>query len=260
MNRTYESGITAWGAAACSLSRWVLDTVLPPQCMACRAPAGAQGALCPACWTQVEFIAAPLCGRTGIPFAYDPGEGIASAEALLTPPRYARARAVACYGDVVARLVHGLKYYDRLETAPSLGRWMARSGAELLRESDVVVPVPLHVWRCLWRRYNQSALLARVVARAGGVPLSIGALKRTRRTRSQVGLSGEQRRANVARAFRVDAARAGEIAGRRVLLIDDVLTSGATANACADALLRAGAGAVDVLVFARVVKPGALVL
>ena len=176
-----------------------------------------------------------------------------SMEAIANPPAYARARAAVRYDDVARTLVHALKYQDRTDLAPAMGRWMARAGSELLDEADVLVPVPLH-WRRAWRRrYNQSGALARVIERQTGVKLVPDALKRIRPTQQQIGLSRPQRASNVQGAFKVEAAGQALIAGRRVILIDDVLTSGATVDACARALLRAKAATVDVLVFARVV-------
>src|SRR5690606_9807969 len=189
----------------------------------------------------------------GIPFTYDPGPGIYSMQAIADPPAYARARAAVRYDDIARTMVHALKYGDRLDLAPVMARWMARAGADLLGGVDIVAPVPLH-WRRMWaRRFNQSATLARLLAEPRGLPVSYAALKRVKATPQQVGLTRTERAANVQGAFRVDAAGKAEIAGRTVLLVDDVLTSGATVDACARALLRAGARQVDVLVFARVV-------
>ncbi len=174
-------------------------------------------------------------------------------EAIADPPAYARARAAVRYDDVARTLVHALKYQDRTDLAPTMGRWMARAGRELLGEADLLVPVPLH-WRRGWsRRFNQSGALARVIERQTGVKLASEVLRRVRPTAQQVGLSRTQRASNVQGAFRVAPDRKTDIAARRVVLIDDVLTSGATVDACARALLRAGAAEVDVLVFARVV-------
>jgi ComF family protein len=157
------------------------------------------------------------------------------------------------FDDVARALVHALKYGDRLDLAPMMGRWMAQAGRALTAEADAMVPVPLH-WRRQWaRRFNQSALLAEVVAKTSGIPVAYSALKRAKSTAQQVGLSQAQRATNVQGAFRVPAEGRGAVAGRRRLLVDDVLTSGATVDACAKALLRAGAASVDVLVFARVV-------
>jgi ComF family protein len=174
-------------------------------------------------------------------------------QAISDPPAYHRARAAVRYDDVARTLVHALKYGDRLDLAPMMGRWMTRAGQKLLREADALVPVPLH-WRRLWtRRANQSALLARAVSHEQGISVARAALKRVKATTQQVGLSQSERLTNVQGAFRVPADGRDEVAGRCLILIDDVLTSGATADACARALLRAGAKSVDVLVFARVV-------
>jgi ComF family protein len=174
-------------------------------------------------------------------------------EAIANPPSYQRARAAVRYDDVARTLVHALKYQDRTDLAPTMGRWMARAGKELLQEADMLVPVPLH-WRRGWsRRYNQSGALAKVIARQSGVKMASEALRRIRATEQQIGLSRKDRASNVQGAFGVAAERKAEIQGRRVILVDDVLTSGATVDACARALLRAKAAQVDVLVFARVV-------
>ena len=239
---------SAWAHTA----RLALDIALPTLCVACREPVAGVG-VCAECWAKLSFIAPPFCPRLGIPFVYDPGPGLLSMEAIADPPAYQRARAAVRYDDVARTLVHALKYHDRTDLAPAMGRWMARAGEELLAEADVLVPVPLH-WRRGWsRRYNQSGALARVLAKQAGVPVARDALRRIRPTPQQIGLNRSQRASNVQGAFKVAADRTAAIQGRRVVLIDDVLTSGATADACARALLRARAASVDVLVFARVV-------
>jgi ComF family protein len=233
-------------------ARLALDIALPTLCVACREPVAGEG-VCAACWAKLSFIEPPYCPRLGIPFVYDPGPDLLSMEAIANPPAYARARAAVRYDDVARTLVHALKYQDRTDLAPAMGRWMARAGRELLGEADALIPVPLH-WRRGWsRRYNQSGALARVIARQTGVKVAADALRRVRPTQQQIGLSRSQRASNVQGAFKVAPDRTAEIQGRRLILIDDVLTSGATTDACARALLRARAASVDVLVFARVV-------
>src|SRR5260221_5662410 len=242
--------VAQFGRAALGVA---LDVALPPLCAACRTPLGNPGGLCPAYWSRVSFIAPPYCERLGIPFTYDPGPGILSMEAITDPPAYHRARAAVRYDDVARTLVHALKYGDRLDLAPTMGRWMARAGRELLADADALIPVPLH-WRRLWaRRFNQSALLAKAIGQENGIAVTDGVLKRVKATAQQVGLSQAERAQNVQGAFRVPTERKAEVAGRRLVLVDDVLTSGATSDACARALLRAGARSVDLLVFARVV-------
>jgi ComF family protein len=233
--------------------RLMLDVGLPPLCASCREPVGYGAGLCASCWSKLSPIERPFCEKLGIPFTYDPGPGIYSMQAIADPPAYARARAAVRYDDIARDMVHALKYGDRLDLAPVMAKWMSRVGADLLEEAEVLIPVPLH-WRRMWaRRFNQSATLARLIAEPQGIAVSYTALKRVKATPQQVGLSRSERAANVQGAFRVDPAGRAEIARRHVVLVDDVLTSGATVDTCARALLRAGARQVDVLVFARVV-------
>ena len=237
-----------------ALSRAALDLALPPLCAACREPVEGEG-LCPACWSKLSFITRPYCERLGIPFVYDPGPGILSMEAIADPPAYNRARAAVRFDEISRALVHALKYSDRLDLTPMMGRWIAQAGRELLAEADALIAVPLH-WRRLWaRRFNQSALLAAAISAASGVPVAAAALKRVKATAQQVGLTRSERAANVQGAFRVPEDGKPAVVGRRLVLVDDVLTSGATIEACARALLRAGAANVDVLIFARVADP-----
>jgi ComF family protein len=250
--------VSAWLAHAATE---IVGVVYPPTCLACRAATAEANALCPKCWGAMGFIERPYCERLGTPFeqdlTLDLGEPRLSREAVDDPPVFRRARAVAVFADGPARrLVHRLKYSDRAELAGPMGAWMARAGAELLAEADVVTPMPLHRFRLWRRRFNQAASLARAVARAARKPYAPGLLRRVVSTKTQVGLTRRQRAENVQGAFR--AAPGQPIEGRRIVLVDDVLTSGATANAAARALLRGGARQVDVLVFARVVGAGRL--
>jgi ComF family protein len=240
------------GVLASRLAGAALDTLYPPTCLACRAATDAHGALCPRCWAAMRFIERPFCERLGTPFERDLGEGLLSPQAMADPPVFARARAVARFEDGPARtLVHRLKYSDRAELARPIARWMARAGADVLADADLLAPTPLHPLRLWRRRFNQAAALAREISRQTGIQCELGALLRVKATRSQVGLSRAQRAENVQGAFRV--AKGAQLRGRKIVLVDDVLTSGATANAASRALLRAGASRVDVLVFARVV-------
>jgi ComF family protein len=242
-----------WHAGWRSTWRFALDLGLPPLCPACRGLLGDDGGLCASCWSQLCFIAPPYCERLGTPFGYDPGLGVLSTEAVTHPPAFGRARAAVRYDDVASALVHALKYGDRLDLAPTMGRWMAQAGRELTDGASTLVPVPLH-WRRLWaRRFNQAAALARAISAASGVPVLDDALKRVRATPQQVGLKKAERAANVQGAFRVPDDKQASVAGKRLVLVDDVLTTGATVDTCTRALLRAGAAQVDVLVFARVV-------
>src|SRR3954467_7945927 len=247
-----RGALTACRGALAHIPRLALDIALPTLCVSCREPVDGEG-VCAECWAKLSFIAQPYCPRLGIPFVYDPGPELLSMEAIANPPAYQRARAAVRYDDVARTLIHALKYQDRTDLAPAMGRWMARAAEELLDEADVLVPVPLH-WRRGWSPpYNQSGALASVMERQSGVPVVRDALRRIRPTQQQIGLSRSQRASNVQGAFKVSPDMAHKVQGRRVVLIDDVLTSGATTDACARALLRARAAQVDVLVFARVV-------
>jgi ComF family protein len=240
-------------AALRRLGRGALALVYPPTCSGCGGAIADPHALCPACWSGLRLIERPYCQRLGTPFGVDHGTGILlSARAIADPPVFARARAVALYEGGARDLVHRLKYEDRLDLAAVLARMMAGAGSELLGEADCLVPVPLHRFRLWRRRFNQAALLANRIGRIAGRPSEPGYLKRVKATRSQVGLSRVGRATNLQGAFRVPAAARGALQGRRILLIDDVMTTGATANAASRVLLRGGAASVDVLTFALV--------
>lgn len=235
--------------------RFALDLAVPPACLSCDERVLEPGALCPACWQKLRFIARPRCAILGTPFAFDLGPGIISARAIASPPPFAMARAAVLYDEIARKLVARLKYEDRPDLAPVLGRWMAATADELIAGNPLVVPVPLHRWRLLRRRYNQAALLARTVARQHQLEFQPLALSRIRRTGRQVGLTRRERVENVRGAFRATPQGAMQMSGRPVLLIDDVFTTGATMAAATRACLRAGAAKVLVLTFALVSDP-----
>lgn len=237
------------------LWRGFVDLVTPALCLACGTPVGEPASLCVACWNRLRPIDEPVCDALGIPFAYDQGAGALSAAALSDPPAWDRSRAAVLFEDEAAGLVHALKYRDRPEAGLLMARMMARAGRRLLAETDVMLPVPLHRLRLWKRRFNQSAVLAQRIAALSGTPWRHDVLLRARPTRAQVGLDQEARRRNVRNAFAVRADRLAEVAGKSVLLVDDVRTTGATAEACALALKRAGAARVSLLTFALVQLP-----
>jgi ComF family protein len=235
--------------------RWLraaLDLIVPPRCAACGVRVVEPSSLCGACWATLAFVERPFCEKTATPFTVDPGPGVLSPEALAADPPWERARAAALYVGAAPDLVRALKYGDRHEVAPLMARLMARAGRDVLAEADLIVPVPLHRWRLLQRRFNQAALVALALARSSGKPCRTDLLARRKPTPPQVGLGRDARARNVAGAFAVRAAKAEALAGRRVVLVDDVYTSGATLAAATRVLKRAGAARVDVLVFARV--------
>jgi ComF family protein len=231
----------------------ILDLLFPPLCVACREPVGEAGGFCPACWSAITFLDGPACACCGTPFPVDPGDDTLCAACLARPPAYDRARAILAYDQNSRGPILALKHADRLDLVPGFARWLERSGAPLLSGTDVIVPVPLHRWRLWRRRYNQAAELARVLASRSAKPFLPLALTRVRSTPSQgLMVSARARRRNVLGAFRVpDTAM---VAGRNILLIDDVVTTGATVEAAAKALKRAGAVKVSVLALARVVR------
>lgn len=232
--------------------RWLSDGIFPPVCLSCQKGLTDHDALCPKCWARVDFIRPPLCDQLGSPMPYDTGGKMISAAAVADPPAFDRARAVGHHTGVLRELIHDLKFSDRHAVRALLSRMMTEAGAELLRDADVVVPVPLSRQRLLMRRFNQSALLAQTVARATSVRYEPELLVRVRATPRQVGLTRHERALNVRGAFAVPPAQKARVNGLRVLLVDDVITTGATCGAAARALKRAGAAAVDVLAVALV--------
>jgi len=233
-----------------------LDFLFPPLCLQCRDHVGEAGGLCARCWNAINFIEGAVCLSCGLPFDVPVFGETRCGPCEAAPPSFDKARAVMRYDNASKGAILALKHADRLELAPSFARWLERVGKTMLMESDVVVPVPLHAARLWSRRYNQSAELARILSRRAGKTYAPQVLERVRRTPSQGEMpSAAARRRNVAGAFRVHKANGAVVHGRTVLLVDDVLTTGATADSCARALKRAGAKAVFVLALARVVRP-----
>ena len=231
--------------------RATLDLLLPPRCLTCHASVSDQGELCGACFRRITFITDPACSRCGQPLPS--GESRECPQCETSPPVFAAARAAMQYDAAARDLILPLKHADRTALAPVLARHMARAGATLLGRADLLVPVPLHRARLFHRRYNQAALLAVALSRLSKRPTLLDALTRRIATPPLGAKSAGEREATLSGAFTVQ--RQTSVAGSRVLLIDDVMTSGATANACARVLEEAGATAVDVLVAARVPDP-----
>ncbi|WP_045834839.1 ComF family protein [Hyphomicrobium sp. 99] len=234
------------------LRRAALDMLLPPVCLGCRVRIMDHDALCPSCWQQINFVRPPLCDRLGLPLAVDTGAPTLSAAAIANPPDYDRARAVANFDGLMRVLIHGFKFHDSHNARRLFGRWLAEAGREILADADLLVPVPLARWRLLARRFNQAQILAAEAGRRSGKPINPFALVRSRSTPHQIGLTRAQRMRNVSGVFRVPQVELQNIAGKAIVLVDDVITSGATASAAARALKRAGARKVDVLALAIV--------
>ena len=235
-----------------AVGRRLLDFALPPRCPACGTITPEPHLFCLSCWQSLAFLGEPCCARCGLPFPFEAASEAECGRCLADPPRFDRLRAAVAYGPVARRVALKLKYSGRPGVAETLAALMLRHvhpGDEAL-----LVPVPLHRWRIWKRGYNQSALLASALARRSGVPARLDLLRRKRATPPLRGLGRRERALAVRGAFEIPRDRRVEIEGRRVILVDDVFTSGATADACALTLKRAGAAAVDVLCWARVVS------
>jgi ComF family protein len=234
-----------------------LDFLFPPLCIQCREHVGEAGSLCVKCWSKIQFIEGASCACCGLPFDVPVMGETRCAACHAEPPDFDRARAVMRYDEASKDSILAFKHADRLELVPSFARWLARVGNDMLSESDFIVPVPLHRSRLWSRRYNQAAELARHLARQSATTFAPELLERVRKTASQGEMPSASARArNVSGAFRVSKKRTGAIRGKTILIVDDVLTTGATVNACARVLKRAGAARVFVLALARVARAG----
>jgi ComF family protein len=233
-----------------------IDLVLPPRCLVCGVTIADLHALCPACWSEIEFLGSPQCACCGRPFAETTGSETLCGACLKRQPLYRKARAVCRYDETSKKLILAFKHGDRTDCAPALARWLVRAGADLIEDCELIAPVPLHWTRLFARRFNQAAMLAQAIGRLSGKPVVPDLIDRRKRTPPQGKGSRDQRKRNVAGAFAVPMRRRAALADRRVLLIDDVLTTGSTVEACTRALLGAGAASVDVLTLALVVRGG----
>lgn len=236
----------------------LVDLLFPPTCPNCTEMVDQAASLCADCWRQITFLGDPLCACCGLPFEYDLGDGIFCGTCIRKPPAFSRARAVMTYDEHSRHMILGFKHADKTELAKMFARWMVRAGDELVAECDMILPVPLHPFRLIKRRFNQSALLAKAMADISGKPAHMLILKRHKATASQGGLNAAGRRKNMVGAFNIANSRQPMIENRKILLVDDVLTTGATIEACARTLIRAGARQVDVITLSRVVRASSL--
>ncbi len=231
-----------------------LSVVYPDQCILCETRVEQSGGLCADCWRATPFISGLVCDACGVSLPGTELEKSFCDDCLATPRPWEAGRAVLSYRDSGRRVVLALKHADRLDLVPACSEWLARTGAPVLTRDTLLVPVPVHWSRLLARRYNQAAELARGLSKKAGVEVDTHALVRIKRTPRQDGMTVDQRFSNTLDAIRPHSKSISRLRGREVCLVDDVMTSGATLSAATDALYRAGAERVCVLVLARVEK------
>ncbi len=236
-----------WGRAG-------LDVLMPPLCPVTGTLVDEAGTLSPSAWAGLRFITPPRCAACGLPFDYDVGDNALCAACLAKPPKIGTTRSALVYNDVSRALILALKHGGRTDGVSRMAGWMTMAGRDILGPHSLILPVPLHFFRRIRRRFNQSALLGRAIARQTGAPFAPALLRRTRATSSQAGRNARARQHNVAGAFTINPRQAARIKGAHIVLIDDVRTTGATLHACARPLIKAGAARIDALTLARVVK------
>lgn len=237
----------------------ILDFILPPRCPVSGDIVDSQGMITPNSWKELNFIADPMCEKCGIPFDYDDEAAPTTcnkicSDCMKQPPKYGKARSALIYDDASRNLILGFKHADQTHILPAFIPWLERVGEDMLAEADIIVPVPLHPLRLLRRRYNQAALIAQYLSKATQIPVCVDALKRTRHTKTQGHLRPKERRNNINNAFQVLDKNKKTISNKKILLIDDVYTTGVTVKECIKVLLSAGASNVDVLAIARAIK------
>lgn len=233
-----------------------VDTILPPRCVVTGDMVERQGMISPKAWIALDFITEPYCECCGFPFEYEVDKGALCTSCLTHEPPFTQARAAMKYNDASRDLILGFKHADKTHVVKAFTPWLERCAKDMLAAADILVPVPLHRWRLISRRYNQAALIAQALGSHCEISVLIDALRRTRATASQGHLSAKDRHKNVRRAFAMNEKMKAQIAGKNIVLVDDVYTTGATAKECTKVLLKSGAGTVSVLSLARVVRDG----
>ncbi len=232
----------------------ILNLLFPPQCLNCDVRVPTHGTLCLSCWQKIQFISDPMCDCCGLPFDYDIGNKALCAQCMQKLPPYAHIRSVFRYDENSRKLITRFKYSDHTQFANIYGAWLAKAGENLLADTDIIIPVPLHYFRFVQRHFNQSALLAGFLSKKSGIKAIPDALKRNRHTTPQTGLNRSQREKNVKGAFVINLRYKATIKGKNILLIDDVMTTGSTIEQCTKTLLKAGAMKVNILTLARTTK------
>lgn len=236
------------------LSHLVVTTLFPSRCLICHDLLQETGSLCRDHFHALNLVGDPCCTLCGFPFEFSSGESVLCAECIHNPPAYDTGRTVMHYDSLSRVLITRLKYGDYTDLAVTLAPMLHRAGGAFLSDCDMIIPVPLHWRRLLQRTYNQSALLGGLVSQLSGVPMLPDGMVRTRHTPQQAGLDRKDRLKNVKRAFTVNHRHADRLAGARVCLIDDVITTGATIDACCRALKQARVEKIYVLSMARTLR------
>ncbi len=231
-----------------------IDIVLPPRCVITGGMVERQGMIAPEGWAGLDFIGNPFCASCGISFEFEVEDKTHCAECLKDSPVFASARSALKYNDRSRDLILGFKHSDKIHAVQAFVPWLKRVGAEMIGEADFLVPVPLHRWRLLSRRYNQAAVIAFALGKDIGVKCLPDGLARVRATKSQGHMAMKERADNVRKAFAFNPRYAAQVKGKTIVLVDDVYTTGATVQECTKVLLKAGAKRVHVLTLARVVS------
>jgi len=234
-----------------------INFILPPRCIASGEIVDQQGMVSPVLWRELNFISNPKCECCGFPFDFDLeglNDGNLCASCIKYPPKFEKARSALIYDDASRDIILGFKHGDQTHAIPTFTPWLLRVGKELLDETDLIIPVPLHPTRLIRRRFNQAGLIAQSLSKAQNIPTILNGLIRLRAAPTQGYLDMKERKRNVRKAFRVNPRHQHVLKGKKVLLIDDVFTTGATINECTKELLKVGVQSVSVLTVARVVK------
>jgi ComF family protein len=227
-----------------------VDIVFPHKCLSCKEQVESDGSLCHICWEEIEFITTPQCFQCGTPFEIESSDLSICGQCISNPPKYSKARALFCYNEKSSRIITSFKYYDNTHYSKHFAKWLIRTGNELIKKSDIITPVPLHKLRMISRRYNQSALICNQLGIITGKNVNNEILIRHKNTKPQAGLTFKTRIDNVKSAFRINNRYKNDVVDKTILLVDDVMTTGSTINACTKTLLKAGAREVFVLTIA----------
>lgn len=234
----------------------IIDLILPPRCLSCGDICLENSKLCPPCWKEIRFISDPQCSICGWPLPYQDSLGMVCIHCAQKKPLFTMARSVMVYDKASSGIILKLKHGDATYLAPALGEWMWSRSGDLLKDIDYLIPVPLHWFRLFMRRYNQAAILAKVISEKSFLPVRPHLLRRQRFTKSQAHLNRQQRQRNVKKAFYVPSKQISFLQNKKIALVDDVFTTGATINECVRILLKAGCSEVRVITLARVVVKG----